>query len=286
MIKNKKNIDNTKDFFGLNIVSNNKEVLLNEVKKDILLTKEPLKVFTPNPEQIVEAYHNKEFLHNLQQADYLLPDGSGIVLASKLLNLCNKDYVIQERITGVDFTQDLLKFSLEKNLKVLVIGGRYKDIKSINPIITVNKDEQGLFNFKFELNNCEGKEFIRVNWLEGYNNIENIKQDEEEALFNSLKKIKPDLVFVAFGAPFQEKWIVDHFDLLSQSRVRLAMAVGGTFDYIFSKTKRAPIWIQKIGLEWLFRLLQQPWRIKRQVKLFKYIQLIMMKFFSCLLHLD
>lgn len=80
-----------------------------------------------------------------------------------------------------------------------------------------------------------------------------------------------DLLFVAFGAPKQEKWIDDN---LSKQPVNVMMGVGGAFDYLSGKTLRAPVWLRNLGLEWLFRLVTQPWRIKRQLSLIKYIWLL------------
>ena len=82
---------------------------------------------------------------------------------------------------------------------------------------------------------------------------------------------KADILFVAFGHPKQEKWIVQNLPKLS---VKVAMGVGGSFDYISGKIPRAPKWLRKLGLEWLFRLIIQPWRIKRQIKLVKYLWLL------------
>lgn len=82
----------------------------------------------------------------------------------------------------------------------------------------------------------------------------------------------PDLLFVALGAPKQEKWISQN---LPKLKVRVAMGVGGSFDYLSGRVLRAPKWLRNLGLEWLFRLVIQPWRIKRQLVLLKYIWLVL-----------
>lgn len=81
-----------------------------------------------------------------------------------------------------------------------------------------------------------------------------------------------DILFVAFGSPKQEIWIAENLDKLP---VRVAIGVGGAFDFVSGKVKRAPVWVRKIGLEWLFRLILQPWRIKRQLRLFKFVFLVL-----------
>ena len=81
------------------------------------------------------------------------------------------------------------------------------------------------------------------------------------------------MVFVAFGAPWQEKWVIEHEELLNKSGVELVMVVGGSFDMLLGGLKRAPMWIRAIGMEWLFRLAQEPRRFKRQLKIFKFVGL-------------
>lgn len=83
---------------------------------------------------------------------------------------------------------------------------------------------------------------------------------------------KVDILFVAFGSPKQEIWIYENLDKLP---VKVAIGVGGAFDFLSGKIKRAPFWIRKAGLEWLFRLINQPWRIKRQLALIKFVILIL-----------
>lgn len=83
---------------------------------------------------------------------------------------------------------------------------------------------------------------------------------------------KTDLLFVALGAPKQEFWIAENLDKIP---VKVAMGVGGSFDFISGKVPRAPKWLRDLRLEWLFRLIIQPWRIKRQIRLIKYLYLVM-----------
>jgi len=87
-----------------------------------------------------------------------------------------------------------------------------------------------------------------------------------------VRRYKPHLVFVAFGSPYQELWIARHSNQFGKSVV---MGVGGAFDYLSGHVYRAPEFIRKIGLEWFFRLLSQPWRWKRQLSLLKFIKLVL-----------
>lgn len=254
----------TSRIFGFDIFSSPKKELLAHFD-DLLIAGKLLKtqiVFTPNPEQIVMAKHDQFFAENLQKANWLLPDGIGLVYASVLLKFFGKTpNKIKERIAGVEIVEHLL----QKNLKTLIIGGR---------------DYVGSFEGE-TAENIESLKKIKDNlyWTEGYQEKADVLPIEEEALSQIIAKLKPDLVFVALGAPDQEKWIIEHSNLLQANQVKIAMAVGGSFDFLFAKVARAPKVWQKIGLEWLWRLIKQPWRGKRQLKLIEFIYLLIKEIF-------
>ena len=254
----------TSRIFGFDIFSSPKKELLAHFD-DLLIAGKLLKtqiVFTPNPEQIVMAKHDQFFANNLQKANWLLPDGIGLVYASALLKFFDKTpNKIKERIAGVEIVEHLL----QKNLKTLIIGGR---------------DYVGSFEAE-TAENIESLKKIKDNlyWTEGYQEKADVLPIEEEALSQIIAKLKPDLVFVALGAPDQEKWIIEHSNLLQANQVKIAMAVGGSFDFLFAKVARAPKVWQKIGLEWLWRLIKQPWRGKRQLKLIEFIYLLIKEIF-------
>ena len=83
--------------------------------------------------------------------------------------------------------------------------------------------------------------------------------------------MKPSIILVAFGAPWQEQWVVNHREFLEKNKVKLVMVVGGAIDMLTGKVQRAPKFVQQLQLEWLFRLIQQPWRWKRQLRLIQFI---------------
>jgi N-acetylglucosaminyldiphosphoundecaprenol N-acetyl-beta-D-mannosaminyltransferase len=259
----------TSQLFGLSILNVEKKELFAFFDQFLSAKDESSKtltVFTPNPEQIVMAQTDKVFASNLAKADYLLPDGIGLVCASRTLKIFGKtDQKIKERIAGVDLVDNLLFLATSKELKTLIIGGR---------------DYCGSFEgeaFEDEKSLIEIKK--NLFWTEGYQEKAEILPVEEEALAKIIERVQPNLVFVALGAPDQEKWIIDHRALLEANQVKIAMAVGGSFDFLFNKVKRAPLTIQKLGLEWLWRLIQQPWRKHRQLRLIKFISLVFREIF-------
>ena len=235
--------------FNLSIVAENQASLLEELKA-LLLAKSAKRcalICTPNPEQIVLAKQNPIFAKMLAKADYLLPDGIGLVIASRLLRFFGKTNVsISERIAGVEVVSELLAVASAKQLPVLIIGGR---------------------------SYAEVADYDNLHWIEAYRDKTKVLLNEEQALADKILSLKPKIVFVALGAPEQEAWLMEHRRLLDQAGVKLAMAVGGSFDFIFMKVARAPRALQTLGLEWLWRLIMQPWRWRRQLNLLRFIAL-------------
>jgi N-acetylglucosaminyldiphosphoundecaprenol N-acetyl-beta-D-mannosaminyltransferase len=220
-----------------------------------------IKVFTPNPEQVVYASAHSEFLHTLLQADYLIPDGSGIILASRWLSLKGKERSLPTRIAGIDVVADLLTHFSSK--KVLLVGGQnYRVVEKHMLWSEIKVGER------------------HVGWVPGYAQVQAPTPEEESTLAQVISKYEPDIIFVAFGAPYQEEWVIRHQKLLEQSSVQLVMVVGGAFDVLTGRFQRAPLWIQKSGLEWLYRLVQQPWRWKRQLQLLTFGWETVKQFFS------
>lgn len=106
----------------------------------------------------------------------------------------------------------------------------------------------------------------------GTQDISKETKEERKRVINKINDFRPHLLFVAYGAPYQELWIAKNLPLL---RARVAMGVGGAFDYLAGKVPRAPKWIRNMGLEWLYRLIREPWRLKRQLALVKFIWLVL-----------
>jgi len=113
---------------------------------------------------------------------------------------------------------------------------------------------------------------FKLDYFSGSQNIAKETEVEKKQAIAKINQFKPDFLFVGFGAPYQEQWI-DHN--LAELKVKVAMSVGGSFDYLAGKVNRAPVLLRRIGLEWFWRLLNQPWRIQRQLALIRFIFLVL-----------
>lgn len=234
-------------------------------------------ITTPNPEQIVAAQKDSEFKNILNQADLALPDGVGLLAASKFLSLPNPKNIFRRILSlvaqglGVGFSLlfdrnwvgseltlihgrkmfiELIDLANKKGWKVVLIGDRSKSAQKAVKVLRKNYKT------------------IKLYALEGPDLDKNARcmkvQDKEieKASISEINKIRPHLLFVGFGAPQQEKWADKWFKYLNVGGV---MVVGGTFDYISGKKKLPPKFLEKLELEWLWRLYKdpRPKRLKR-----------------------
>src|SRR5664279_1776429 len=222
----------------------------------------PLKKFfvvTPNPEILVYASKHPQYKKMLNYAEVALPDGVGVFVASGLMG-----HKFKERIPGVDFIETLCKGCVRKPISMGFLGGR--------PGVAKRTAECLMAKYPW----------IKVRWAgsewENEISVSNNKHSDTDNR-HDIPWVSPyisqddpiDILFVAFGFPKQEEWIIKH---LHELPVKSAMGVGGAFDYISGEVLRAPFMIRAIGLEWLFRLSRQPWRLKRQIALIEFIYLI------------
>lgn len=229
---------------GFDVSTYNSKELLENIFKDYL-NDEQLFIVNINPEIATTNYKNEELKKALNKQKYQIPDGSGIVWASK-----RKKGNIKERITGIDLMLKICEKSQEHSSKIYLYGGA-----------------EGIANkAKEELE----KQFPNINIIGTDNGYE-----PEEKIVEKLKKLPIDILFVGIGSPKQEKFILKHADEFKN--IKILMPVGGSFDVISKTKKRAPQWMQKCSLEWLYRLFQEPKRIFRQFKLVKFMYLVYFK---------
>lgn len=253
-MKNQKNIDNKVKMWGLSLFGSHREQLLTQLLTQVEKGKTWKSVVTPNPEQIIQSQTNAPLRKMLQTADWVLPDGVGLVLASRLLSSRLHQEPLQHVIPGRLVVSELLKLALARHWHCVLVGGQgYAGNRT-----TAVLDVQG----------------TSVEWLSGYQFVQQPTDREEQQLSRCLLASKPDVLFVAFGAPAQETWILSHRALLEKSGVKLVMAVGGSFDTLLGKVPTPPDVIHQIGMEWLFRLILQPWRWRRQLRLIRFVWLV------------
>ena len=233
---------------GITILQESKSSVLEKILKYIERPTGFSHIVSLNPENLVITTENESFKKVIETAQIKIIDGTGVVLAGRFL-----DVEVGERITGVGLMEELIKRASDKRLRVLMIGGKE--------------------NLALQLAQCYSEQFPEAKFkgVQGIEDIKNIKKEEEIKTFSIVAAYKPQLVFVAFGSPIQELWIARHKKEFSKCVV---MGVGGAFDYLSSNIERAPVFIQKLGLEWLFRLVNQPWRWRRQLRLIKFIWLV------------
>lgn len=222
-------------------------LIVRSVKDDDFLT-----IATPNPEQIIQAEEDFEFKQTLSEFDLFLPDGQGVVSASKILGK-----PLTERIAGIDVVSDLLVKMKEENWTGLIVGGKGYESRKV-------ADSEDNF-FEIKISNTP---------LFWYKDFDRNEAADTEDILNWVKKHTPTFIFVALGAPYQENWIIKQREELEKAGVKCAMVVGGAFDVLSGELKRAPETIQELGLEWGWRLLQQPSRWRRQLRLAKFAKLV------------
>lgn len=205
--------------------------------EQLLKNNPQLFITTPNPEHIMLAQKNVAFKETLQKADLAIPDGIGVVWAVR-----KKIKGKIDRVTGVDLMLKICQWISINNKKWKVgLLGAGKGIA-----------QEAARNLKKQLPNLEVVTFSDYKYGE-----------KDTEIIQKINISGVNVLFVALGAPKQELFISKY--LQTMSKVYLAMGVGGAFDILANKLKRPPKWIQNLGLEWLFRLIQEPWRWKRQL---------------------
>lgn len=221
-------------------------------------------IATPNPEFLLESLKNPEFAKVLNNSDLNIPDGTGILWATKYLDITktNKSKtikttkwlysliiqlfypkyirsILKERVTGVDLMENICKHAPENNLKIYLLGAKEGTAEKVKEILE--------------------KKYHGIQIVGTFSG--NPRPEEEKNITNRIHASKAQVLFVAYGAPKQELWIAKN--LHKMPTVKLAIGIGGSFDFIAGILKRAPKTIQKLGLEWLYRLFQEPSRAKR-----------------------
>lgn len=199
----------------------------------------PFHVITANPEIVIGADQDPNIKQITDQADLITPDGIGIVIASRW-----KGEPVAERVAGYDLLLNLLEQGNQAGWSFFFLGageevnkGATEIIRERYPNLVIAGRHHGFF------------------------------KEKEAELIQQINEAHPDILVVALGAPRQEQWIYQH---KAELHTKIAIGVGGSLDVIAGKVKRAPVFWQKLNLEWFYRLVSQPTRWKRQLALPKF----------------
>ena len=196
-------------------------------------------ITTPNPEFIVGAQKDPQFREILNQSSLALPDGIGLIFAARVLKI-----PLPERIAGSDFIFDIARIAAERGHTMYLLGGRGE----------VAQRAAKKLKLKFD-------DLIIAGAESGIELALKDSPSQQRTVLERISNTRSDILLVAFGHPRQEKWIAANLPKLPS--VKIAMGVGGTFDFIAGNIRRAPRAIRLLGLEWLWRLARQPRRLPR-----------------------
>ncbi len=206
-----------------------------------------------NAGKIVMMDKDEELKQSVISADIINPDGMGIVWASKFLS-----NPLPERVTGIDLMQSLVAKAKEKNKSIYFLGAKEEVVAAV-----VEKYTEDF-----------GPEII-AGYRNGY-----FDKSEERSIAEAISESGADLLFVAISSPKKENFLYNNKALLS--KVYFIMGVGGSFDVVSGKIKRAPVWVQKVGMEWFFRFAQEPSRMWKRYLIgnFRFAQIVIKEKFS------
>lgn len=197
-------------------------------------------IFTPNPEILVKAHRDVYFAQVLNSASLSVCDGKGI------------EFFAREKVwrfPGVDLMKQLCGLAEKEGKSIFLLGSASAETAQKTAVVLQNQFPH-LKIAGFDQGPHLHEKITLV--VDSLNN---------ETLVQKINDAKPDILFVAFGMGKQEKWIYENVSKLPS--VKIAMGVGGSFDYIAGVVPRAPRFMRQLGLEWLYRLVAEPWRFKR-----------------------
>jgi N-acetylglucosaminyldiphosphoundecaprenol N-acetyl-beta-D-mannosaminyltransferase len=197
----------------------------------------PHQIVTVNPEFVMAAQSDAEFRHIINSSALALPDGVGVWLASRHLGR-----PLPDRIPGVDLVERLAAMSADRGYRLFFLGAM-PDVAD-QAVEVMRERYPGM---------------VVAGTYAG-----SPRREEDTAIVERVRATSPDVLFVAYGAPAQDHWIARN---LRRLEVPVCIGVGGSFDYIAGVHPRAPRWMRQVGLEWLHRLITQPWRWRRMMAL-------------------
>ncbi|AVQ47312.1 WecB/TagA/CpsF family glycosyltransferase [Clostridium botulinum] len=225
------------EMLGYSIFNGSKEELLNIIDKY-----KQVNIISGNPEVLYNGLNNEELFKNFTDKNsIIIPDGVGVVLASKIIK-----NPVKEKIAGIELMDGILEKCNENGKAVYLLGTTEDVLKECERKLLIkykNLNIVGKHNGFFDMDNCKD-------------------------ILEDIKELKPYALFIAMGCPRQEKFISKYMDELP---CKIYMGVGGSFDVFAGKVKRAPRWMINCNLEWLYRVVKEPYRIKRLASIPKFL---------------
>ena len=230
-------------------------------------------VVKPYSEYMPPAARDASLREVLNGADLCLADGIGILWAAHYLSLSGGPlralaqlalslaalavnpkavrHPLKENMAGVDLTDEMLTDLESARSRIFLLGGSEKEVHGARRWV-------------------EGR-FPGLNVVGARNGYFDVEGEQNGEVLRTIDEAGPDVLLVAMGFPRQEKWIVAN---LPRLRVKVAVAEGGSFSFVSGGVSRAPRWLRRVGLEWLYRLLRQPWRVRRQLAIPQFVWLV------------
>lgn len=213
-------------------------VTMEEAVRDVsafLERKDKRIVVTPNAEILQLCVEDKEVLATIQSADYIIPDGIGVVRGAQILGT-----PLKQKVAGCDLAWNMLSEMEKKGKRLFLLGAKpgvaalaAEKMKTAHPDLIICGVQDGYFK-------------------------------EDAPVIRAINESQTDVLFVCLGVPKQEQWMIAHKDELN---VSVMMGLGGSLDVFAGTVKRAPKIFIRLGLEWFYRLIKEPWRAKRMLKL-------------------
>lgn len=205
-----------------------------EIIEEFIHSRKVHQIVVVNVAKIVKAIHDQKLKNILGQAALSGADGMPVVWVSRLFG-----HPIPGRVNGTDLMNKLVELSAKKGYRIFFFGARPEVVKRV---VTIYSELYPSLEI--------------AGYHHGY-----FEQKDEEAIANMIRNSNADILFVAFGSPKKEKFIDKYKEIMN---VPVIHGVGGSFDVVAGVTKRAPLWMQQSGLEWLYRFLQEPKRMWRR----------------------
>jgi N-acetylglucosaminyldiphosphoundecaprenol N-acetyl-beta-D-mannosaminyltransferase len=205
---------------------------------------QPHQIVTLNPEMVVAAHDDPTLGQMLNSADLNVADGVGLLLAARWLG-----HPLRERVTGSDGIYRLAAHCAGHGYRLFLLGAT-----------------PGVAGIVAERLTAATPGLVVAGTYAG-----SPRAQDEQDIIGRVRAVAPDVLLVAYGVPAEEKWIARNRGRLG---VPVMVGVGGSFDFVAGVARRAPVWMRRVGLEWLHRLIQQPWRWRRQLALPRFVGLV------------